>query len=358
MQKYLELSLSVILQTAVIIQGQSISPLNTPHPVQATDSTVVITATASPPSWVISPEGNWILSWIFNGTEVALVGYVPYPNVDSAVESTIYSSRITVSVVAMPANFTTQLTIAQIRADEDGYQVEFGGIGIGFEVDSQSIVLNIRDCNSSLPYSVIVDATSRVFNSPGTFTCSNEGELFYSNSTMLTSSDTTCLESAEWSGQDNLQCWTAPNVTLASSLSDGNKLTVLEGDGFHLTCNYNDVIPAGNTSRFYIGGKSYATTQGEPFILSSLQRTDNNKVVSCQAVTPYTDLSPASGRSSESTLDVLYGAAQDEIRTCNWNLNETGICSVVFFSNPNSQFVSLSKNALRKLENSSVKAES
>ncbi|CAK8677352.1 unnamed protein product [Clavelina lepadiformis] len=43
-------------------------------------------------------------------------------------------------------------------------------------------------------------------------------------------------------------------------------------------------------------------------------------------------------------LNVIYAATQDEIPTCNWNLNETRICSVVFFSNPNSQFVSLSKD--------------
>ncbi|XP_076799915.1 uncharacterized protein LOC143445010 [Clavelina lepadiformis] len=207
-------------------------------------------------------------------------------------------------------------------------------------------IMNISDCNSSLPYDVIVDATSKIFSSPGKFTCSNGGELFYSNGAMLTSSDTTCLASAEWSGEDTLQCWTAPNVSLASSLSDGNKLTVLEGDGFHLTCNYNDVIPAGNTSRFYIGGKSYNTTQGEQLILSSLQRSDNNKVISCQAVTPYTDVYPgSSGRSLEYIVDVLYAATQDDkIPTCNWNLNETEICSVVFFSNPNSLFISLSKN--------------
>ncbi|XP_076802879.1 uncharacterized protein LOC143446905 isoform X2 [Clavelina lepadiformis] len=305
MQKHLELSLSVILQTAVMIQGQSISPLTTPYPVQATNSTVVITATASPPSSVISSGGNWIVDWRYNGTRVAQAGYVPYPDVDSAADSSIYSSRINISAVAMSAsNFTTQLTIAQLRADEDGYQVELGGIGIGF--DSQPIVLDIRDCNSSLPYDVIVDTTSRIFNSPGKFACSNGGNLFYSNGIILTSSDTTCLASAEWSDQDNLQCWTAPNVTLASSSIEGNKLIVIEGANLSLTCNYNDVIPEGSTSRLYIGGNNYNRTQGEPFILSSLQRSDSNKVVSCQAVTPYTDAYPASGRSLEYTLDVLY----------------------------------------------------
>ncbi|CAK8677371.1 unnamed protein product [Clavelina lepadiformis] len=66
----------------------------------------------------------------------------------------------------------------------------------------------VKDCHSSLPYDVIVDATSRIFNSPGKFACSNGGNLFYSYGTMLTPSNTTCLASAEWSGQNNLQCWT------------------------------------------------------------------------------------------------------------------------------------------------------
>ncbi|XP_076801724.1 uncharacterized protein LOC143446115 isoform X1 [Clavelina lepadiformis] len=356
MQKYLELSLSVILQTAVMIQGQSISPVTTPHPVQATDSTVVITATAFPPSSVISSGGNWIVDWRYNGTRVAQAGYVAYPVVVSVVESSIYSSRMNISAIAMSASsFTTQLTIAQLKANEDGDLVELGGPGVG----AQSIVLNIRDCNSSLPYDVIVDTTSRIFNSPGKFACSNGGELFYSNGIILTSSDTTCLASAEWSGQDNLQCWTAPNVTLASSSIEGNKLIVIEGANLSLTCNYDDVIPEGSTSRLYIGGKSYNRTQGEPFILSSLQRNDNNKVVSCQAVTPYTDVYPGSGRSLEYTLDVLYAATQDDkLPTCNWNLNETGICSVVIFSNPNSQFVSLSKNGSSVASDGSMTIES
>ncbi|XP_076801212.1 uncharacterized protein LOC143445780 [Clavelina lepadiformis] len=297
------ISLSVILQTAVIIQGKSFSPLTTTYPIQATNSTVVITATASSPSSVISSGGNWIVDWTFGGTRVAQAGYVPYPDVASAADSSIYSSRITISAVAMSApNFTTQLTIAQIRAEEDGYLVELGTSG----VDLQSIVMTIRDCNSSLPYDVIVDATSRIFNSPGKFACSNEGELFYSNGTMLTSSDTTCLSSAEWSGQNNLQCWTAPIVSFTSSSVVSNKLSVPEGGALSMACDYNDVIPSGDTSRFYVDENQFVTTKGKPFILSSLQRSDSNKVVSCQAVTPYTDVHPTSGKSMEYIVDVLY----------------------------------------------------
>ncbi|CAK8677344.1 unnamed protein product [Clavelina lepadiformis] len=301
--KNFAISLSVILQSAAIIQGQSISPLTTPHPVQATNSAVVITATASPPSSEISPGGIWIVVWRVNETVVAQAGYVSYPDVGSIVEPSIYSSQINISVVAMSASsFSTRLTIAQLKTEEDGYLVELSGPGVG----PQSIVLNIRDCNSSLPYDVIVDATSRIFNSPGKFACSNGGDLFYSNSIMLTSSDTTCLASAEWSGQYNLQCWTAPIVSFTSSSVVGNKLSVPEGGALSMACDYDDVIPSGDTSRFYIDKNQFVTTKGEPFTLSSLQRSDSNKVVSCQAVTPYTDLYLASGRSSEYKLDVLY----------------------------------------------------
>ncbi|XP_076801206.1 uncharacterized protein LOC143445776 isoform X2 [Clavelina lepadiformis] len=205
------------------------------------------------------------------------------------------------------------------------------------------ITRTVQNCPPSLPYDVVITSSSQTYQASGMFSCPS-GDLFYSNGTALPSSDTTCLVNAKWSGQDNLQCWMAPSVTLASSSIDGNKLTVVEGNDLTLACNYDDVIPAGDTSRFYIGGNRNPMNQGEPFILFTLQRTDNNKVVSCQAVTPYTDLYPASGRSSEYTLNVLYAATQDEIPICNWNLNETGICYVMFFSNPNSQFVSLSKD--------------
>ena len=43
--------------------------------------------------------------------------------------------------------------------------------------------------------------------SSGNFYCSNGGTLVYSNGTKLRSSQTTCLASAQWYGQDGLQCW-------------------------------------------------------------------------------------------------------------------------------------------------------
>ncbi|XP_076802435.1 uncharacterized protein LOC143446604 isoform X2 [Clavelina lepadiformis] len=167
------------------------------------------------------------------------------------------------------------------------------------------ISITVQNCPSSLSYDVVITSSSQTYQASGMFSCPT-GDLFYSNGTALPSSDTTCLANAEWSGQDNLQCWMAPSVTLVSSSIDGNKLTVIEGNDLTLTCNYDDVIPAGDTSRFYIGGNRNTMNQAEPFILSPIQRSDNNKIVLCQAVTNYTDLYPASGRSSNYTLNVLY----------------------------------------------------
>ncbi|CAK8677325.1 unnamed protein product [Clavelina lepadiformis] len=367
--KNIAIRLSVIMLSAVLIHGQSISPLTTPHSVQATGSTVVITATVSPPSSVILSGGN--TTWI---VRVARAGYAPYPTVATALDfSFTYSGRINVSAASSSAlSFTTQLTIARLRAEEDGYQVELDDLNVtrqsialtvrasvmisadppynplatgfnnllvtaqfpgytdsscswfyGGELDGGSgapfyfavicdppapgtydritcneqtingtnhvtttlkitqplaagrlditmicIEATIPDCNSSLPFDVFVNTTSKTFNASGNFVCPNQGELFYSNGTMLTSNATTCRASAAWSGQIDLQCWSAPNVTLASILTEDGNLTVIEGNDVNLTCQYNDVIPAGNNSKFYVGDDHYFTTKASQTVTS------------------------------------------------------------------------------------------
>ncbi|CAK8676675.1 unnamed protein product [Clavelina lepadiformis] len=217
--------------------------------------------------------------------------------------SSIYSDRADVSMSPIPASppsFTTQLTIVQVEENERLVDLGSGGPS-GFR---QHLELAIKNCSSALPYNVVANATSRIFNSIGRFSCSNGGELFYSNGTVKASSDTTCLVSAKWSGQDNLQCWTAPEVNLASSSLEGNKLTVIEGDYLNLTCNYMDVVPSGNTSRFFVGNVSYTKSQGEYFTLTPT-RNHSGKIVSCQAVTPYTEVYASRGRTPNYKLEVL-----------------------------------------------------
>ncbi|CAK8677347.1 unnamed protein product [Clavelina lepadiformis] len=281
-------------------------------------------------------------AWLYGGELDSGSGAVFYSGAfgcDPPAPGTYDSITCTEQAIDGTSHIITKLTITQ--------PLVAGNLNIEVRCSTATtpgpIIRTVQDCPSSLPYGVVVTSSSPTYQASGMFSCPT-GDLFYSNGTALPSGDTTCFANAEWSGQDNLQCWMAPSVTLASSSIDGDKLTVVEGNDLTLTCNYNDVISVGNTSQFYIGENRIIMNQGEPFILSSLQRSDNNKIVLCHAVTPYTDLYPARGRSSNYTLNVLYAATQDEIPTCKWNLNETGICSVVFFSNPNSQFVSLSKD--------------
>ena len=63
----------------------------------------------------------------------------------------------------------------------------------------------LLDCSTVVP--LLVNSSSSIFMSSGNFYCNNGGTLVYSNSTKLKSSQTTCLASAQWDGQDGLQCW-------------------------------------------------------------------------------------------------------------------------------------------------------
>jgi len=58
------------------------------------------------------------------------------------------------------------------------------------------------------PFYLVVTSTLADYNSQGEFSCANGGELFYSNGTRLITNQTTCLATARWSGQDDLQCHT------------------------------------------------------------------------------------------------------------------------------------------------------
>jgi len=56
------------------------------------------------------------------------------------------------------------------------------------------------------PSHLVITSTSTAYNSSGEFSCANGGKLFYSNGTRLITNQTTCLATARWSDQDDLQC--------------------------------------------------------------------------------------------------------------------------------------------------------
>ena len=61
------------------------------------------------------------------------------------------------------------------------------------------LIITIPDCAPPVPPVVVYSASVR-YNSIGTFSCSNNGTLFYSNGTQLSSAQTTCRATGEWSG--------------------------------------------------------------------------------------------------------------------------------------------------------------
>ena len=65
--------------------------------------------------------------------------------------------------------------------------------------------ISFLDCSTDAP--LLVNSSSLTFNSTGNFYCNNGGTLVYSNGTKLRSSQTTCLASAQWDGQEGLECW-------------------------------------------------------------------------------------------------------------------------------------------------------
>ncbi|XP_076802433.1 uncharacterized protein LOC143446603 [Clavelina lepadiformis] len=161
------------------------------------------------------------------------------------------------------------------------------------------ITRTVQECPTSLSDGVTITSPSQTYQASGKFSCPT-GDLFYSNGTALPSSDTTCLTNAEWRGQDNLQCWTAPNATLTGDLN------IVENNDITLTCDYNvTVIPSGTSSIFYFDNIGYTLEKEYAFTLH-LQREDNMKPISCQAITPYTEIYNNTGRSLNETVNVLY----------------------------------------------------
>ncbi|XP_076802013.1 uncharacterized protein LOC143446309 [Clavelina lepadiformis] len=278
-------------------QISSFSPLIPSNAPQAIGSDVDITTTVT----TTLPTGSLVsILWEFSDEVVGAVSINSTGGTSATLNpGSIYASRIDISVGIFASDqFTITLTIRELLASEDGSTVSISYI----DLLNASLQLNIKECPSSLPYGVVITSSSRPYRyqATGMFSCPT-GDLFYSNGTALPSSDTTCLANAEWSVQDNLQCWSAPDVMLNGDLN------VIELDDITLTCDYDvTVIPSGTSSIFYFDNVGYTLKKEDSFTLQ-LQREDNMKPISCQAITPYTEIYNNTGRSLTETVNVLYG---------------------------------------------------
>jgi len=56
-----------------------------------------------------------------------------------------------------------------------------------------------------------VQAPSYTWNITGYFSCSNGGETFYANGSLVEQTATTCLYSADWEDENVVQCWAGKN---------------------------------------------------------------------------------------------------------------------------------------------------
>ncbi|CAK8677346.1 unnamed protein product [Clavelina lepadiformis] len=253
---FYELSQIFYFCDAQISSFSPLIPSNVPQAIGSdVDITTIVTTTLLTGSSVVS------VLWEFSDETIGAV-LINSTGGTSAIlnPGSIYASRIDISVGIFASDqFTTTLTIRELLASEDGSTVS-----ISYVLLNASLQLNVQECPSSLPYGVVITSSSRPYRcqATGMFSCPT-GDLFYSNGTALPSSDTTCLANAEWSGQDNLQCWSAPDVMI--HIEKGRCIQLL--------------------------------------------REDNMKPISCQAVTPYTEIYNNTGRSLTVTVNVLYGPA-------------------------------------------------
>ncbi|CAK8678038.1 unnamed protein product [Clavelina lepadiformis] len=178
----------------------------------------------------------------------------------------------------------------------------------------------------------------RVYGRKGMFTCPKGTTLFYSNGTRPSKRRTVCQVTSKWTGQDNLECWTAPNVILSPVMSDTSGAAQVS-----ILCEYNDTFPVGDKSIYYFGEGSKELPKGEPLVLQS-GNNDHYQNVSCQAVTPYTQFFNESGRSSASGIHIPHAPYQTERKPCSWFVGQSGSCIVNFLSNPPVMFESLTKH--------------
>ncbi|XP_076803671.1 uncharacterized protein LOC143447449 [Clavelina lepadiformis] len=299
--------LLALLLLVTEVKGQSLpklSPLKL-SPQQSTNSTLKVSCTAALPDYYTA----FNLVWDFNGVNLGnteLEG-TSVSKLRSTVSEGIYSSRTDISNSGVTENvgsteFTSIVEITNLEREESGFLIRAYAVDGGSEISSNASI-NVTDCPSNLPNNVTIESSSREFMNEGKFKCPDTGELVYKNSSLLTSSATVCLESAEWKSQQNLQCWFAPIVTIESNL------TVKEGDDLEVTCDYAQTFPQSNQSTFYIGDEAVKEDYGVPSIVTSLTPSDNNKTVSCQANSPLTDIEKFNdlGTSLMYYINVIYG---------------------------------------------------
>ncbi|XP_076802234.1 uncharacterized protein LOC143446477 [Clavelina lepadiformis] len=131
-----------------------------------------------------------------------------------------------------------------------------------FDIEVRCVILTntpgpvtrtVQDCPSSLSYGVVITSSSRTYQASGMFSCPT-GDLFYSNGTAPSSSNTICLANAQWLAQDNLQCTGASPGTKISTNPPNNPLAT----GFNnliVTAQFPTPTSSSDSCSWYYGGE-------------------------------------------------------------------------------------------------------
>ncbi|CAK8677364.1 unnamed protein product [Clavelina lepadiformis] len=188
-------------------------------------------------------------------------------------------------------------------------------------------------------------------------TCS--WQLCSDSSCQTLTSDGGCLISVDHSVSSTVTCAAGNRVGNISSTEQTVDVVPVERQ-VHFNVSGNNVTNDGSINSTTYLGESIMISCSVPYenelsTTYSLKLPNNSAVAQSSIQFPSVSRFDSGGYECHTNdqfgnfsaaiyLNVIYAATQDEIPTCNWNLNETGICFVVFFSNPNSQFVSLSKD--------------
>ncbi|CAK8678037.1 unnamed protein product [Clavelina lepadiformis] len=327
------MNLAVILGAILLLQlevecGSSVE-LFTLYKQQATDSTVSINAKLLN----TSGNNNWTIYWNINQVLVAQVLH-DASSCGSWVTNSSYSHQIIVTRLCTNESFSTTLVIKTVQQKLNITLVsDFIGL------TNSSLILSITDCPTNFPNGLIVESLAAEYNATGSFNCSSGKELFYYNSTKPAFNVTTCHTSFKWKNENVFQCWSAPDP-----VSIKGNLTAMNGSKLSLTCEYNDTLPVGNSSLFYVGKNLFKEVLKGKLFTKSISVDDHNKSISCQAVTPFTKLYNTTGRSKQYSLNVLFNPFQKDITECNWFTEKDEDCAVPFLSNPDAKFVALWKN--------------
>ena len=71
------------------------------------------------------------------------------------------------------------------------------------------MITYLADCPKAIDSHLLVSSTSTTYNALGEFYCADDGVLFLSGTGNKTTNESVCNATAQWSRQDEIDCYTS-----------------------------------------------------------------------------------------------------------------------------------------------------